>query len=128
MRTGGDTTTQGIKVVIADMPRLLAAVVRKAVEVEQDMVIVAQVQTPDALVEAVARPVDVIVTAVTGEELAPHYRAALFGNQGIPVVAISADGNSIDVYGRWVTHGYGLAGLIALIREAVAGSQLRFGS
>lgn len=128
MREGGDTATDGIKVVIADMPRLLAAVVRKAVEVEKDMVIVAQVETPDSLADAVAKPVDIIVTAATGDHLAPHYHAALFGQRGIPVVAISADGNSIDVYGHWVAHGYGLAGLIALIREAVAGSQLRFGS
>jgi DNA-binding NarL/FixJ family response regulator len=128
MREGGDTAARDIKVVIADMPRLLAAVVRKAVEVERDMTIVAQVNSADALADAVAEPVDVIITAATGGELAAPYRAALFGQRPIPVVAISADGTSVDVYGRRMARGCGLDGLIGLIREAVGGSQLRFGS
>ena len=79
----------------------------KAVEVEQDIVIVAQVDKPEALTASIAKSADVIVTAAADRELAPQYLAGLFGARPIPVVAISADGNSIDVYGRWATRGYG---------------------
>jgi hypothetical protein len=128
MRDGGGMTSSAIHVVIAGMPNLLAAVVRKAVEMERDIVIVAQVDKPEALTASIAKTADVIVTAAADRTLAPQYLAGLFGERPIPVVAISADGNSIDVYGRWATHGYGLAGLISLIREAAAGSHLRCGS
>ena len=60
----------------------------------------------------VAGAVDVIVTADDGSNLAPHLRAALFSRRAVPVVAISADGNSIDVYERWATQGYGVAGTV----------------
>lgn len=128
MRNGDDTSADEIRVVIAEMPKLLAAVVCKAVETERDMTIVAQVEAPDALKAAMSRDPDVIVTAARGADLTPEFRAALFARPAIPVVAISPDGNSIDVYGRWAMHGSGLAGLTALIREAAAGARLRFGS
>jgi hypothetical protein len=128
MREGGDTEAKEIKVLIVDLPRLLADVVRKAIEVEKDMVIFAQLDTSDALADTIAKPVDVIVTVATSGELAPPYRRALFGDRAIPVVAISAQGSSIDVYSRRSTRGYGLEGMIGLIREAVADSQRSFGS
>lgn len=123
LRTNGN----GIKVALAEVPQLLAAVVRKAVEAEQDMAIVAEVDSSNGLAAALAGRVDVIITATAGEELAPPFHAALFGHRAIPVVAIDIDGTSIDVYGHSVTRGYGLEGLIELIREAVAGSRPRFG-
>lgn len=121
------TNGNGIKVALAEVPQLLAAVVRKAVEAEQDMAIVAEVESSTGLAAALADRIDVIITATAGEELAPPFHVALFGRQAIPVVAIGVDGTSIDVYGRSVTRGYGLEGLIGLIREAVAGSRPRFG-
>lgn len=128
MRNGGISANGTIKVIIVDMPGLLAAMVRQVIEAEMDMEIAGQVDTPEALTQAMARSVDVIVTADDGSNLAPHLRAALFSRRAVPVVAISADGNSIDVYERWATQGYGVAGLIGLIREAVAGAKPRCGS
>jgi hypothetical protein len=127
MREGGDTGAEAIKVLIVDLPRLLADVVRRAIEVEKDMVIVAQLDTSDALADTLAKPVDVIITVATSSELAPPYRSALFGHRAIPVVAISAEGSSIDVYSHRSTRGYGVEGMIGLIREAVADSQPSFG-
>jgi DNA-binding NarL/FixJ family response regulator len=125
MRTGGDTgdtRAKEINVLIVGLPRLLADGVREAIEVEKDMVIVAQLDTSDALADTLEKPVDVIVTRATGGEPALPYRRALFGDRAIPVVAISAEG-SIDVYSRRSTRGYGLKDMIGLIREAVADSQ-----
>src|SRR5687767_7924647 len=116
-----------IRIVIADVPRLLAAIVRRAVETETDIVIVAEAQSADALGEVVTSPVDAIITATSDGELAAPFREALFGPRATPVVAIHVDGMTVDVYGRTHTSGYGLRDLVALIREAVAASQPHYG-
>lgn len=111
--------TSAIKVVIAEMPGLLAAVVRSTLSEESDMEVVAQVASSEELTVALCRQVDVVVTASTTEGLSPAFRSLLFGFTPVPVVAISPDGTRIDVYGRSVIHGEGLEGLTSLIREAV---------
>jgi DNA-binding NarL/FixJ family response regulator len=127
MRYIGNTGADVIRVVIADVPRLLTAIVRKAVEAEEDIMIVAELQSADALGDVATDAIDAIVTATKGGELAAPFRAALFGPQAIPIVAIHVDGGGIDVYGRSRTRGYGLDDLVVLLREAVAGSRPRFG-
>lgn len=111
--------TAAIQVVIAEMPGLLAAVVRSTLSEESDMEVVAHVATSEELAVVLRRPVDVVVTASTTEGLSPAFRMLLFGSTPVPVVAISPDGTRIDVYGRSVMHGEGLQGLTSLIREAV---------
>lgn len=123
MNDAGRTGSDGIKVVIADVPQLLAAVVRRAVKAEKDMTIVAEVGSEDALAKAVEHPIDVVITAATTRDLAPPFRALLFGPRGVPIVAISVDGQSVEVYDRSVTRAFGLEDLIRLIRAAVAGSR-----
>jgi hypothetical protein len=128
MPGAGHSEADEIGAVMANMPRLLADMVRSTVEGEQRMTIVAEIASPEALADAITGRVDVIITATSGESLAPPFRAALFGPRAIPVVAISVDGSIIDVYGHSVRRGYGLQGLIGLIREAVAGSRPRGGT
>ena len=118
----------GIRVVMANMPRLLADMVRSTVEGERNMTIVEEIASPEWLADAITGRADVIITATSGESLAPPFRAVLFGPWAIPVVAISVDGSTIDVYGRSVRRGYGLQDLIGLIREAVASSRPRVGT
>jgi hypothetical protein len=121
------TNRNGIKVALAAVPQLLAAVVRQAVEAEGDMTIVAEIDSSNGLAGALADRVDVIITARKGEGLAPPFHTALLGRRAIPIVAIGVDGSSIDVYSHSITRGYGLAGLIGLVREAVAHSKPRTG-
>lgn len=121
------TNRNGIKVALAAVPQLLAAVVRQAVEAEADMAIVAEIESSNRLADALTDRVDVIITARRGEGLAPSLHTALFGRRAIPIVAIGVDGTSIEVYSHSITRDYGLAGLIGLIREAVARSQPRIG-
>ena len=111
--------TAAIKVVIAEMPGLLAAVVRSTLSEESDMEVVAHVGSSEELSIVLHRQVDVVVTASTTDGLLPAFRTLLFGFNPVPVVAISPDGTRIDVYGRSVIHGEGLEGLTSLIREAV---------
>jgi hypothetical protein len=123
----GSAGADMIRIVIADVPRLLAAIIRKAVEAEKDIVIVAEAQSADALDEVVMSRVDVVVTATQGGELAGPFRAVLSGARAVPIVAVHVDGRGIDVYGRARTRGYGLDDLIALVRAAVAASRPRYG-
>jgi hypothetical protein len=128
MPEAGNSEADEIRAVMANMPCLLADMVRSTVEGERSMTIVAEIASPEALPGAIIGRVDVIITAISGESLAPPFHAALFGPRAIPVVAISVDGSTIDVYGRSVRRGYGLQGLIGLIREAVADSRPRVGT
>jgi DNA-binding NarL/FixJ family response regulator len=114
-----------IRILIAEVPALLAAVVRQAVDEESDMTVVEQVGSPEELHEALHRPIDIVITSLTATELGPQFQALLFGSDPLPIVAISLDGTRIDVYGRATTRGVGIDGLARLIREAVAGAQPR---
>jgi hypothetical protein len=112
-----------IKVLIADVPALLAAVVRRTVDEQFDMKVIAQVGSLKDFNEAIRQPVDVVVTSSPGTELKPHFQAMLFGPAPLPVVSLNLDGSSIDVYGRRRTRGVGIDGLTRLIREVVASAQ-----
>lgn len=120
-------SAEPIKVLIAGVPNLLAAVVRKAVNEEPDMEVVAELGSAEPLAPESRGLVDVVVTASTTTDLAPRFRELLFGPLPVPVVAISVDGKRIDVYGRSVTQGGGIEGLACSIREAVTRSRPRVG-
>jgi hypothetical protein len=112
-----------IKVLIADVPALLAAVVRRTVDEQSDMRVVAEVGSPEEFGEALRQPVDVVVTSSTPTELKAHFQALLFGPAALPIVSLSLDGSCIDVYGRWRARSVGIDGLTRLIREAAASAQ-----
>ena len=76
------------------------------------MSIVAEIASPKSLPDAITGRVDVIITATSGESLAPPFQAALFGPRAIPVVAMTVDGSTIDVYGGTSGGATGLQGLI----------------
>jgi hypothetical protein len=65
--------TGTIKVLIAEVPALLAAVVRQVVNEESDMTVVEQVSTLEELRKALHRPVDVVVTSSPTTALGPQY-------------------------------------------------------
>jgi len=118
---------EAIKVLIADVPALLASVVRHTVDGELDMMVVEQIGSADELTDAVQGTVDVVVTASPASEQAPEFQALLFGPSPLPIVTISPDGERIDVYGRSIIRGGGIEGLTGLIRDAVAGARPRIG-
>jgi hypothetical protein len=116
-----------IKVVIAGVPNLLAAVVRKAVNEESDMAVLAEFGATELLTRESRALVDVVVTASATNDLPSQYRELLFGPMPVPVVAVSVDGKRINVYSRQVTRCGGIEGLVCSIREAVARSRPRAG-
>lgn len=119
---GGAVT---IKVLIVGMPGLLASVVRETLDGEPDMEVVGHVTSIHHF--AGVSQADVVVTTSTSAGIPEDLRALLFGDTPLPLVAISADGSRIDVYGRTVSHGQGLDGLTGLIRDAVAVARPRIG-
>jgi hypothetical protein len=123
MGEGVETETAAINVLIVDLPGWLTVGVKKAIEAQADMMIVAQLDGWRAFGDTLGSSVDVIVTGASGSEHTRANQHAVFGNQTIPVLAISAEDDRIDVYSCRTTHGYGLRGLIGLIREAVADAQ-----
>ena len=114
-----------IKVVIAGVPNLLAAVVRKAVNEEPDMEVLAELGATEPLALESRGLVDVVVTASATSDLPSQYRELFFGPMPVPVVAVSVDGKRITVYSRLVTRGGGIEGLTCSIREAVTRSRPR---
>ena len=116
-----------IKVVIAGMPILLAAVVRKAVNEESDMAVLAELGATELLTPESRALVDVVVTASATSDLPSRYQEMLFGPMPVPVVAVSVDGKRINVYSRQVTRGGGIEGLTRSIRDAVSRSRPRVG-
>jgi hypothetical protein len=116
-----------IKVVIAGMPNLLAAVVRKAVNEESDMAVLAELGATELLTPESRELVDVVVTASATSDLPSQYRELLFGPMPVPVVAVSVDGKRINVYSRQVTRGGGIEGLTRSIRDAVTRSRPQVG-
>lgn len=116
-----------IRVVIAGVPGLLASIVCDILRGEADIEVVAQVASAGELEDVLGHNVDVVVTTAGVDALTPALRALLFGRVPVPVVAISADGRRIDVFGHTVRHDRGIDGLTELIREAVAESRPRIG-
>jgi DNA-binding NarL/FixJ family response regulator len=123
MRDESHHRSGAIKVLIAEVPALLAAVIQSAVNEEPDMEVVKQVGSGRELANALHQPIDVVITASTTTELPPQFHSLLFGSSPVPIVTISLDGRRIDVYGRSINRGRGIEGLARLIREAVAGTQ-----
>jgi hypothetical protein len=116
-----------IKVLIVGMPGLLASVVRETLDAEPDMEVVGQLASIDDVNELLRQPIDVVVTASTAAGISSTLQSLLFTPRPLPLVAISADGNRIDVFGRSVRHGQGLDGLTGLIRDAVAVARPQIG-
>lgn len=116
-------SAKSIKVVIAGVPNLLAAVVRNAVNEEPDMEVLAELSATEPLAPESRALVDVVVTASATSDLPLQYRELLFGPMPVPVVLVSVDGRRIDVYSHLVTRGGGIEGLACLIREAATRSR-----
>ena len=116
-----------IRVLIVGMPGLLASVVRETLDAEPDMEVAGQVNTIEQFERGADQRIDVVVTSSTAVGIQADLRSLLFGTTPLPLVAVSADGSRIDVYGRSVIHGEGLDGLTGLIRDAVAVARPRIG-
>ena len=107
-----------IRILLAELPGLLAGVVRSAVEAQVDMQIVAEMRgVVGAAGVAGAASIDVVVTTLSGSQVPAAYQRVLFDHQHIPLVALSADGERVEVFARRVVRQVALHELVAVIRD-----------
>ena len=106
-----------IRVLLADLPGLLAGVVKSAVAMQPDMRIAGEVHTLDGMcVAPILAGIDVVVTTLSDSHVSAAYRDLLFDGQHVPLVALSPDGEQVEVFSRRVVRGVALAELVSVIR------------
>jgi len=92
-----------IRIVLAEVPRLLADIIKSEISPRSDMAIVKEVhggQNLDAVVtEADAH---VVVASLSSPIVPRDYQRLLFGSRSVALVTISADGRDAQVYTRKV--------------------------
>jgi hypothetical protein len=111
-----------IRIVLAEVPGLIADLVKEVVLAQADMRIVAEVPTANALERAAkSGGIDVVVTATASEHLPMSYQHLVFSASRIPVLAISGDGRRVDVYDRQIVREVSPQQLVEMIRNVAEG-------
>ena len=112
-----DTTveTRAIRVLV-DGADWLAEAVEKTLDGLPDMELIGPTPRKLTLVGRHERA-DVIVTSLTSAALRQKYRTMFFGQDGVPIVAISEDRQRVEVYDRWLIRQVDFPHLAAAIRE-----------
>jgi len=106
-----------VRIVLAGVPRLTAALVRGYLATQSGVAIVAEIHQPDALVTLTEQDaIDVIVTARRRSGIATACQQALFGPWALPVIAIDNDG-SLETFDRSTLHETGMDDLVKEIRR-----------
>lgn len=123
---GRRSGSRPIRILLADLPGLLAGVVKSAVAMQTDMQIVAEVRgDPGTDGGPVATSIDVVVTTLSDSRVTVGYQGLLFADQHIPLVALSPDGERVEVYARRVVREVALHELVAVIRDVAAPGEAR---
>lgn len=110
-----------IRVLLAEVPGLMAAVVRQAILTQPDMTIVGETRGSDELGPVMSRGhVDVVVvTSQAGSGVPTPAQRLLFGPPHVALVAISADGRCVGIYDHKVVREVTPERLVDVIREVV---------
>jgi hypothetical protein len=109
-----------IRLVLAGIPGLTAGVVRQYVGGQSDISIVSELRdAADVTALALARPIDVVVTARTAQGVPAACQQLLFGQNAVPVIVINPDGR-LEIYDRRVLREAALGELLGEIRRAAA--------
>jgi len=107
-----------IRVVLAGIPGLTAGLVRRCVLGQSDISIVGELRHADDLAAlAHGQPIDVVLTARTGDGVPAPCQRLFFGSTAVPVIAIDAQGR-LEIYDRRVLREAALDELLAEIRKA----------
>lgn len=109
-----------VRILLAELPTFLAALLREIISMELDMSVVGEVQAWDDL-EAVFGEghFDVIVTSVTESRLADLYQRVIFRSEQIALITITSDGHDLHCYSRKTLQDISMNRFIEVLREAV---------
>jgi DNA-binding NarL/FixJ family response regulator len=88
-----------IRIVLAELPRMLRDIVRAAVEVQDDMRIVSEAGGSEATRVLAARgDVDVVITGLADGELPSAYASLLYDRPDLKVLALTGDARQIALF------------------------------
>jgi hypothetical protein len=121
----GAATNLSIRVVLAELPALVAAIVRDAVR-GGDIQIVDEIGNRAELSDVVARQrADVVIVPTEGSGVARQYHELLCRNPDLKILTIAAVSHSTDLYElRLLGNNIGQRGVVAAIR-GVMGDGIR---
>ena len=109
-----------IKIVLAGVPGLTAALVRECSITQAGIEIVGECRQPDELPVLTQKyDVDVIVTVLSAAGVPDACQRALFGSRGLPVIAIGNDGR-LETYDRVAHREAAMDDLFQEIRRVAA--------
>ena len=109
-----------IRIVLAGVPGLTAALVRESSITQAGIAIVGECRQPDELPALTqTHDVDVIVTMRSAAGVPEACQRALFGSSGLPVIAISGDGR-LETYDRYAQREAAMDDLFREIRRVAA--------
>ena len=86
-----------IRILLADLPGLLAGVVKSAVAAQVDMQIVPERGVAGIDSAFVAVSIDVVVTTLSDSRVPARIQSLLFTDRHVPLVALSPDGERVEV-------------------------------
>lgn len=123
---GGTERGAVIRILLAEVHGLLAAVVKEAIMTQSDMIIAREIQGSEHLSAALAEDgIDVVLTSLSGNLVPPAYQALLFGFPHVPLVAIKVDGQRAEIYARKVVREVAPEQLVEVIREVTKDRDMR---
>ena len=109
-----------VRIILAGVPRLTAALVREYVATQPGVAVVAECRQPDALTAlSEDQKIDVVVTMRRSAGIADACQYALFGPRALPVIALVNNGN-LETYDRQVLEKTGMDDLMNEIRRVTA--------
>jgi hypothetical protein len=117
MLTADAVSQRTIRVLLADVPGLLAALIAQSIAGHKDMQVIGTIRT-DALDGLALHDADVVVTCHGPRGLPAVYRDLFFSAAQVRVLAISGDGRVVEVYDRRVVREIALDQLVSVIRDA----------
>src|SRR5688500_2755894 len=118
MRDGNDMSDGKIRVLLAEMPGLLAALVERAIAHEADMRAGNAGGAVDTRRALLREPFDVVGTCSAAPDMPGKIQEMFVSESHIPILAISADGENVEVFGHRRIREVVPDSLVAVIREA----------
>ena len=109
-----------VRIALVGVPGLTADLVKRCVLGQSDITIVRELRNAGEFSHpAFDERIDVVLTALTADGVPSKCQQILFGNQGVPVIAVSSDGQ-VEVYDRRVLREAALSELLAEIRRVAS--------
>jgi len=98
LRLGGPNgervrNTRKVRILLAEMPRMLIDIIKGIIATQRDFVVVGEISVQDGLLRtAIDKRVDVIIVSALTTNKTENYSDLLYRRQRMKIIAIAADG------------------------------------